>query len=73
MTAVDTDNLATRMHRISELTERLLAAPAPDEHARTLAEHVYEEIALARLQIRFYLPHTRTRGASAFAAARVYR
>ena len=48
----DLDNLAARMRRISELTETLLALQIENQQARTLAEQVSQEIAVARLQIR---------------------
>jgi len=54
MAVGDVDNLAARMRRISELTETLLALQIENEQARTLADHVSQEIAVARLQIRLY-------------------
>jgi hypothetical protein len=54
MAVGDVDNLAARMRRISELTETLLALQIENEQARTLAEDVSQEIAVARLQIRLY-------------------
>ena len=52
---VDVENLAERMRRISELTETLLSVQSENEQARMLAEHVGQEIAVARLQIRLFI------------------
>ncbi len=40
MTAIDADNLAIRMRRITELSETMLAVQTKNEHARTLAEYI---------------------------------
>ena len=54
MAVVDVDNLATRMQRISELTETLLALHMENEESLTLADDVRQEIAIAQLQIRLF-------------------
>lgn len=70
MAVGDTDNLALRMQHISELTAMLFALQTESEQARTLAEHVGEEIAVARLQIRLSTPAMGTRRIARFIALR---
>ena len=54
MAVGDAKNLAARMRRISELTETCLGLQTENDRARTVAEQVSQEIAIARLQIRLY-------------------
>ena len=56
MSEVNPDELAARMKRISELTEQLLAMHSENEQARQLAEHINQEIDVARRQILHYKP-----------------
>jgi len=70
MAVGDTDNLAARMQHISELTETLLALPTENPRAQSLAEHVGEEIAVARLQIRLFTPASGARRIARFIASR---
>jgi uncharacterized protein YigA (DUF484 family) len=70
--AVDANDLAARLKRISELTERLLAMQNENEAARTLAARISQEIAVAREQIRAFNPREKIGGLPlAFSKAKV--
>ena len=54
--AVEADELALRLKRISELTEKLMKLQTENDEARMLATRISQEIAFAREQLKRFQP-----------------